>query len=85
MGNLKKGKRMKEIKLENGEILTMAEPTVRVLKNADKKSGDMEKTIYMIATLTNKTEGEIEDLGLKDFISLQKGLEGFLKEAGVTA
>lgn len=47
---------MKEIRLENGEVLVMSEPTVRVLKNADKKNSDMEKAIYMIATLTDKTE-----------------------------
>ncbi|MBE3021863.1 phage tail assembly protein [Campylobacter sp. 7477a] len=63
----------------------MQEPTVRVLKNADKKEGEMEKAIYMIATLTNKTEQEIEALGLKDYMSLQKALQDFLVEAGVTA
>ena len=76
---------MKEIRLENGEILVMSEPTVRVLKNADKKDSDMEKAIYMIATLTNKTENEIEELGLKDFMELQKALSGFLEVAGVIA
>ncbi len=35
------------------------------------------KTIYMIATLTNKTENEIEEMGLKDFMALQKGLSDF--------
>ncbi|MSN96482.1 phage tail assembly protein [Campylobacter sp. FMV-PI01] len=76
---------MKEIILENGEILEMNEPTVRVLKYADKKDGDMEKTIYMIATLTNKTESQIEELGLKDFMLLQKALSDFLVDAGVIA
>lgn len=76
---------MKEIILENGEVLTMNEPSVRVLKNADKKSTDMEKAIYMIATLTNKTENEIEELGLKDYMALQKALADFLAEAGVIA
>ncbi|MDY6120439.1 MAG: phage tail assembly protein [Campylobacter sputorum] len=76
---------MKEITLENGEVLVMNEPIVRVLKNADKKDGDMAKTIYMIATLTNKTEKEIEELGLKDYMALQKALQGFLADAGVTA
>lgn len=48
---------MKEkiIKLENGEELKMREPNVRVFKNAANKSEkEMEQTIYMIATLTNK-------------------------------
>ncbi|MBR8461439.1 phage tail assembly protein [Campylobacter sp. faydin G-24] len=75
---------MKEITLKNGEILQMSEPTVRVLKNADKKEGEMEKAIYMIAALTNKTEQEIEALGLKDYMSLQKVLQDFLTKAGVT-
>lgn len=76
---------MKEkiIKLENGEELTMKVPTVRVLKNAKNRSDkDMEQTIYMIATLTNKQESEIEELNLKDFKALQDGLTDFLAEAG---
>ncbi|MBD3889256.1 phage tail assembly protein [Campylobacter coli] len=48
----------------------MREPNVRVLKNATNKSEkEMEQTINMIATLTNKQESEIEDLNLKDFKS----------------
>lgn len=75
---------MKEIKI-NGEIWQMAVPTVRVLKNADKKDGDMEKAIYMIASLTNHTESEVEDLELKDFMALQKALSDFLEIAGAIA
>ncbi|PPB55591.1 phage tail assembly protein [Campylobacter hyointestinalis subsp. hyointestinalis] len=63
----------------------MNEPTVRVLKNADKKDGEMEKAIYMIAVLTNKTEQEVEDMGLNDYMSLQKALQDFLEVAGVIA
>ncbi|EAI7347876.1 phage tail assembly protein [Campylobacter jejuni] len=77
---------MKEkiIKLENGEELTMRVPTVRVLKNATNRSDkDMEQTIYMIATLTNKQESEIEELDIKDFKALQDGLKDFLAEAGI--
>ncbi|EAL5442271.1 MULTISPECIES: phage tail assembly protein [Campylobacter] len=77
---------MKEkiIKLENGEELTMKVPTVRVLKNATNRSDkDMEQTIYMIATLTNKQESEIEELDIKDFKALQDGLKDFLAEAGI--
>ncbi|EAJ8179695.1 phage tail assembly protein [Campylobacter jejuni] len=76
---------MKEkiIKLENGEELTMKVPTVRVLKNAKNRSDkDMEQTIYMIATLTNKQESEIEELDIKDFKALQDGIKDFLVEAG---
>lgn len=79
---------MKEkiIVLENGENLVMKEPNVRVLKNATLKSDkEMEQAIYMIASLTNKQESEIEDMGLKDFLELQKALKGFLEEAGLTA
>lgn len=43
------------------------------------------KAIYMIATLNNKTENEIEEMGLKDFMALQKALSGFLEVAGVIA
>ncbi len=73
------------IKLQDGTSVVMGVPTVRVLKLADKKESDMEKAIYMIAALTNKTENEVEDMELKDFMSLQKALQGFLEEAGVTA
>lgn len=75
---------MKEIKI-NGDVWQMRTPTVRVFKNADQKDSDMEKTIYMIATLTNHTESEVEDLELKEFMALQKGLSDFLVEAGVVA
>ncbi|ECW8954982.1 phage tail assembly protein [Campylobacter lari] len=79
---------MKEklIKLENGEELKMKAPNVRVLKNATNKSDkEMDQTIYMIATLTNKQESDIEDLNLKDFMALQNALKDFLQEAGVIA
>ncbi|WP_139452382.1 phage tail assembly protein [Campylobacter armoricus] len=79
---------MKEklIKLENGEELKMKAPNVRVLKNATNKSDkEMEQTIYMIATLTNKQESDIEELNLKDFMALQNTLKDFLQEAGVIA
>ncbi|MCI6989289.1 MAG: phage tail assembly protein [Campylobacter sp.] len=75
---------MKEFKINN-QIWQMSAPTVRVLKNADKKSGDIDKAIYMIAALTNHTEAEIEDLELKEFMELQKGLADFLGDAGVIA
>ncbi|MBT0824358.1 phage tail assembly protein [Campylobacter lari] len=79
---------MKEklIKLENGEELKMKTPNVRVLKNATSKSDkEMDQTIYMIATLTNKQESDIEELNLKDFMALQNALKDFLQEAGVIA
>lgn len=79
---------MKEkiIKLENGEELMLKEPNVRVVKNATNKSDkELEQTIYMIATLSNKQESEIEDLNLKDFKALQDALKDFLAEAGVIA
>lgn len=79
---------MKEklIKLENGEELKMKAPNVRVLKNATNKSDkEMDQTIYMIATLTNKQESDIEELDLKDFMALQNALKDFLQEAGVIA
>ncbi|MBF7060550.1 phage tail assembly protein [Campylobacter volucris] len=76
----------KVIKLESGEELKMKAPNVRVLKNATNKSDkEMDQTIYMIATLTNKQESDIEDLNLKDFIALQNALKDFLQEAGVIA
>ncbi|MCR8705076.1 phage tail assembly protein [Campylobacter sp. 2352 PW] len=79
---------MKEklIKFENGEELKMKAPNVRVLKNATNKSDkEMNQTIYMIATLTNKQESDIEELNLKDFMVLQNALKDFLREAGVIA
>ncbi|WP_096026797.1 phage tail assembly protein [Campylobacter lanienae] len=76
---------MKEIKLSAGELIKMNAPTVRVLKGADKCEGDISKTIYMLAVLCNKTESEIEDLELGNFMSLQKALGSFLQEAGVIA
>lgn len=76
---------MKEVKLSTGEIINIAPLTVRVLRNADKKDGDMDKMVYIVSALSNKTEEEIDDLDVKDFISLQKVVEGFLKEAGVVA
>ncbi|MCW0254138.1 phage tail assembly protein [Campylobacter lari] len=79
---------MKEklIKFENGEELKMKAPNVRVLKNATNKSDkEMDQTIYMIATLTNKQESDIEELNLKDFMVLQNALKDFLQEAGVIA
>ncbi|EGK8127684.1 phage tail assembly protein [Campylobacter lari] len=76
----------KVIKLESGEELKMKAPNVRVLKNATNKSDkEMDQTIYMIATLTNKQESDIEELNLKDFIALQNALKDFLQEAGVIA
>ncbi|WP_430746894.1 phage tail assembly protein [Campylobacter jejuni] len=50
-----------------------------------KSEKEMEQTINMIATLTNKQESEIEDLNLKDFKALQDALKDFLVEAGVIA
>lgn len=76
---------MKEITLSNGEVVTMVKPIVKVLKNAIKKDNEMDQTIYMIATLCNKTEEEIEALGLEDYVPLEKCLKGFFKEAGLTA
>lgn len=79
---------MKEtiITLENGEKLKMAAPTVRVLKNASLKSNnEMEQSIFIIASLINKQESEVEELELKDFMKLQGALKGFLEEAGLTA
>ncbi|MGP1450582.1 MAG: phage tail assembly protein [Wolinella sp.] len=63
----------------------MKAPTVRVLKEAEKRSSDMQKAIYMIAALTNQTEDEVEALDLKDYMSLQRGLQDFLEEAGAVA
>ncbi|PSM52082.1 phage tail assembly protein [Campylobacter blaseri] len=77
---------MKSIKIElSDRNVEMFEPTVRVLKNANLKDGEVAQAVAMIAATTNMTENEIEDMGLKDYMALQKGLNSFLEEAGVTA
>ncbi|PSM51371.1 putative Mu-like phage protein [Campylobacter blaseri] len=77
---------MKSIKIElSDRTVEMFEPTVRVLKNANLKDGEVAQAVAMIAATTNMKENEIEDMGLKDYMALQKGLNSFLEVAGVTA
>jgi len=61
---------MTQIKLSDGRIWEMSEVKVKNLQLAQKKETDLDKTIYLIAALTNNTTDDVENLPVEDFFEL---------------
>lgn len=66
------------IELTSGKKIAMREPKLRDMRMLSHVKEDEEKTIKLVANLTMMTEEELDDLSLKDYSLLQKGLESFL-------
>ena len=65
--------------------LTLRRPKVRDLKLMDNFSGDMEKSIQLLAALCEVPPDAIEDLDSEDFARCSKKVEGFMGSAGKTS
>lgn len=69
---------MSKIELSTGKTVEMREPKLKDMRILSHVKDEEEKTIKLIANLTMLTEDELDELAMKDFILLQKELEGFL-------
>jgi len=69
---------MKEIQLENGDIVKMREPKVRDMKLVSHIENDFDREIALIVNLTAKTPDEIDEMSMKDFNKLDEELKSFL-------
>lgn len=69
---------MKKIELSTGVTVDMREPKLKDLRLLSHVKDEEEKTIKLIANLTMLSEAELDELSMKDFVLLQKELEGFL-------
>lgn len=74
---------MKKIKLSDGREITVKEPTVKMMKSASKRDGDIEQTAALISQATGISEDEIDEMSLADFMLLQGAIGDFLSKAGV--
>lgn len=74
---------MKKIKLSDGREITVKEPTVKMMKSASKRDGDIEQTATLISLATGISEDEIDEMSLADFMLLQGAIGDFLSKAGV--
>lgn len=68
---------MKEIKLSN-QTVSMREPKVRDMMAVDSIEGEAKKEISLISSLTQLTEDELLDMGMKDYSLIQKQVQSFL-------
>jgi len=68
---------MKKIELNN-KTVTMREPKVRDIRALKDLETQEEKEMMLICNLTGLTQDELDELSLKDYAKLSKGLEGFL-------
>jgi hypothetical protein len=69
---------MAAITLSTGVKVTMREPKVRDMKVVSGIENDVEKEIALVKNLTGMAAEEIEELNMKDYALLQKGLSDFL-------
>lgn len=74
---------MKKVKLSDGREITVKEPTVKMMKSASKRDGDIEQTAALISQATGISEDEIDEMSLADFMLLQGAIGDFLSKAGV--
>jgi hypothetical protein len=68
----------KVIELSTGAKIEMREPKVRDMRIVSKFTDEVEKEINIIGNLTGLTTLEIDELNMKDYGLLQKGLTDFL-------
>ncbi len=62
--------------------ITLRKPKVRDLRAMEKKAGsDLEKTLFLIATLAELTPDEVDDIAAADLESIAKAVEGFTRTA----
>ncbi|HKM18920.1 MAG TPA: phage tail assembly protein [Aliarcobacter sp.] len=72
----------KEIKLSDGRTIKMREPKVRDMKIASQAKNKSDEEVTLIGNLTGLTVDEIDDLTMRDYMSLQKALKDFLEPVG---
>lgn len=72
----------KEIKLSSGKSIKMREPKVRDMKIAAEKQNKVDEELTLIGNLSGLTPAEVEDLTMRDYALLQKGLKDFLESDG---
>jgi len=68
---------MKEINLSD-RVVKMREPKVKDVRALKDIKDKEEKEMALICNLTGLTQDELDELSLKDYTKLAKGLEGFL-------
>jgi hypothetical protein len=69
---------MEKIILSTNVEIEMREPKVRDMRIVSDITDEVEKEIKLLGNLTGLTSDELDDLSLKDYGLLQKGLQTFL-------
>jgi hypothetical protein len=70
---------MTKIKLSNGDEIEMREPKVKDVRIVSADGGsEQEQEIKLIGNLTGISPDEIDDLSMKDYMSLSGALKDFL-------
>ncbi len=67
----------KEIKLSGGKVVNMRAPKVRDMMLVKDISNDTDREIALIGNLTEKTQEELYELDLSDYVVLQKAFIAF--------
>ncbi|WP_330926824.1 phage tail assembly protein [Candidatus Sororendozoicomonas aggregata] len=67
------------------DTLYLRRPKVRDLKLMDSFSGDVEKSIQLLAALCEIPPTSVEDMDTADFERCSKKVEGFMQSAGKTS
>ncbi len=62
-------------------VLNLRRPKVRDLEQMDKQSGDIAKTVTLIANLAEITPEQVRELDAEDFAVVSEMVAGFLGNA----
>ena len=75
----------KDITLSDGQSVKVRKPKLRDIRTHFNESNIEERQVAIVASLTQMTVLELDELDYGDFLLLQKAAESFLSTAGKTA
>ncbi|ALV25038.1 putative protein, FluMu gp41 family [Campylobacter iguaniorum] len=62
----------------NGKNIEMREPKVRDMRIVSQINNPADKELSLISNLTGLSSDELDELNMKEYAKLQKGLQDFL-------
>ena len=82
MEEKKTNKIINDITLSDGTVITMRKPTLRDIKAINNIEDPLVKESTLIANLSGKTMGELDDMGFDDYSLLSAEINSFLYSTG---
>lgn len=74
---------IERVKISTGEEIVVAKPTLLQVRSMNDIADEEQQTFTMLCNLTGKTQEELDQLYIDDFLALQKPYEKFMQSLGM--